>query len=409
MNITTADTVVRHFFDETGIEQVPVDLLQQFVQDYPYVAAGHLLLAKKLFDRRADNADAYANTANIYLHDPLLLDRILSPVVENGSGNFELSVKPYQESISNQESLVDNHFEVPDNELSETERSYLGYSATQLKENNPEIDSTEESKEINTTSESEFQQETTTEYHEEVEQPVKEDDTVTYAFAPENYGVSTGHSAEHNEFEITSVAENSPVGEIQDQAFDPQFHESPVGDEPPIETAELTDIPSSVTEETAHKIDTHEEVAFAPTEPDERAEPTDSIVRDKLSTNSGEIKLEPYYTVDYFASQGIRLQTGDLGKDSIGKQLKSFTDWLRAMKKLPSPTDSPADEAVQQSILRIAAHSIEEKEVITETMAEVWAKQGNIQRAMDIYNKLSLQNPSKSHYFAAKIEQLKSL
>jgi hypothetical protein len=45
--------------------------------------------------------------------------------------------------------------------------------------------------------------------------------------------------------------------------------------------------------------------------------------------------------------------------------------------------------------------------VVTEAMAEVWLKQGNNGKALDIYNKLSLLNPSKKAYFAAKIENLK--
>jgi hypothetical protein len=40
-------------------------------------------------------------------------------------------------------------------------------------------------------------------------------------------------------------------------------------------------------------------------------------------------------------------------------------------------------------------------------MAEVWKKQGNTAKAIDIYNKLSLLDPSKRVYFAAKIEELK--
>ena len=40
-------------------------------------------------------------------------------------------------------------------------------------------------------------------------------------------------------------------------------------------------------------------------------------------------------------------------------------------------------------------------------MAEVWEKQGNPEKAIDIYNKLSLLEPSKSTYFAAKIEEIK--
>ena len=117
--------------------------------------------------------------------------------------------------------------------------------------------------------------------------------------------------------------------------------------------------------------------------------------------------FEPYYTIDYFASQGIKLQQSDLSKDKFGKQLKSFTDWLRSMKRLPQASvESQLDDATQQSIQRIADHSFEEKDIVTETMAEVWIKQGNKQKAIETLQKLSLQNPSKSHYFAAKIDQL---
>ncbi|MGZ5135745.1 MAG: hypothetical protein ACXWCG_11365, partial [Flavitalea sp.] len=92
-----------------------------------------------------------------------------------------------------------------------------------------------------------------------------------------------------------------------------------------------------------------------------------------------------------------------------GKQLKSFTEWLRSMKRLPQPAiDANIDEATQASIQNIAEHSFEEKEIVTETMAEVWIKQGNKEKAIDTLEKLSLLNPSKSHYFAAKIEQLKA-
>jgi hypothetical protein len=40
-------------------------------------------------------------------------------------------------------------------------------------------------------------------------------------------------------------------------------------------------------------------------------------------------------------------------------------------------------------------------------MAEVWVKQGNTSKAIEVYNKLSLLNPSKRAYFATKIENLK--
>jgi hypothetical protein len=122
------------------------------------------------------------------------------------------------------------------------------------------------------------------------------------------------------------------------------------------------------------------------------------------------IAFQSYHTIDYFASQGIRLQQAELAKDKLGQQLKSFTEWLRSMKKLPSAegtVPAPEDDNRQQVVIMDAASSIEEKEVVTEAMAEVWVKQGHNEKAAEIYRKLSLQNPSKSSYFAAKIDQLK--
>ena len=40
-------------------------------------------------------------------------------------------------------------------------------------------------------------------------------------------------------------------------------------------------------------------------------------------------------------------------------------------------------------------------------MAEVYENQGKLVKAMEVYNKLSLLNPAKSAYFAAKSEKLK--
>ena len=60
-----------------------------------------------------------------------------------------------------------------------------------------------------------------------------------------------------------------------------------------------------------------------------------------------------------------------------------------------------------EQVVAMAAGSIRPQEVTTETMAEVFVKQGNIAKAVDIYQKLSLAYPHKSVYFASRIEQIK--
>lgn len=119
------------------------------------------------------------------------------------------------------------------------------------------------------------------------------------------------------------------------------------------------------------------------------------------------LAFEPYHTIDYFASQGIKLSQEEATKDQLGKQLKSFTEWLKTMKRLPVEQAKPIDPVLERKVDTLAAHSVDRAEVLTETMAEVWVAQGNTEKAIETYHKLSLLNPSKRAYFAAKVDFLK--
>ena len=118
--------------------------------------------------------------------------------------------------------------------------------------------------------------------------------------------------------------------------------------------------------------------------------------------------FEPYHTVDYFASQGIKQVITDKPADRLGQQLKSFTEWLKTIRKMPPQEVSElADANSEKKVVDLAVHSIEDRNVVTESMAEVWIKQDQPEKAIEIYSKLSLLNPSKSSYFASLIENLK--
>ena len=118
-----------------------------------------------------------------------------------------------------------------------------------------------------------------------------------------------------------------------------------------------------------------------------------------------EIAFEPLHTTDYFASQGIKISEEIKPDDKLGKQLRSFTDWLKTMKKVESVPNS--DPSIDLSIQKIAENSNKDEEIITESMAEVYITQGKYNKASSIYKKLSLLFPDKSAYFAAKLESLK--
>ncbi len=116
--------------------------------------------------------------------------------------------------------------------------------------------------------------------------------------------------------------------------------------------------------------------------------------------------FEPMHMVDYFASQGIKLSEEIQTADKLGKQLKSFTEWLKTMKKVHAGSEQ-AVGAPDKTVEDLAEKSNVGNEVITEAMAEVFARQGKRAKATEVYQKLSLLNPAKSAYFAAKIENLK--
>jgi predicted negative regulator of RcsB-dependent stress response len=170
-------------------------------------------------------------------------------------------------------------------------------------------------------------------------------------------------------------------------------------------------------EEERYAADTTEAVLHQAQQEERQKEVISSVLEDQLAefrkpvAPDAELKIigEPFHTVDYFASQGIKVDLTQ-PQDKLGNQLRKFTDWLKQMKTVQTEAkDLGTDPEVENMIQGIAKTSNETREIVTETMAEVLVKQGKTDKAVQLFIKLSFLDPSKSAYFAARIEQLKGI
>ena len=91
-------------------------------------------------------------------------------------------------------------------------------------------------------------------------------------------------------------------------------------------------------------------------------------------------------------------------KEEEADQKALKTMWQK--QKLAAAIEEESDEIPEQ-VFEMAVNSISRKdELISESLADVYVRQGKKEKAIDMYKTLSLLNPEKNTYFAAKIENL---
>jgi hypothetical protein len=352
-------TLVKSIFQKESLHDCSVEELQIIARQYSYFTPAQLLLVEKL--RAADENLFKEQLQKLSLHfnNPLWLDYLLNGYQQ------ETMVKPVTESEVEE---TQEHIETP------IEESFI--------KSEPEISEAvkEEINEPLTENVSDYSETTIVNDQQENQEAIEEH------FIKSESEISEAVKEEVNESqEISSFDEMTAIEEKQEN-IELQNHEMAIHKEAETE----------ISAQPGHEAS--EPKVSIPSLPDLKEEPEET-----------ELTFEPYHTVDYFASQGIKFVPEEKPADRFGQQLKSFTEWLKIMKRLPqTETTKTSDPVSEEKVQELAAHSINEDEAVTETMAEVWLKQGNKEKAVETYNKLSLLNPAKSHYFAAKIEQLKN-
>jgi len=407
--------IIRHLFRAESLEEVSRQQLEELVEEYPSFGVGRYLLSRKLQAEGASHFNEETQKTNLYFTNPFWLQWLLNDAARPAGG-----VEPVRE-----ETMQPAQWDAAGDAEFPAEEVFA-----------PVTDPTEETIDTSVTTESE------TDETGEAMPVAQELEAPAPPSAADELMKSIAAFQEQRRSEQTAAVqeEEAPsmgiAGLALGQAEEPATPEASAagaavagekqeeGTELPVTAAgsdELTSPPVEEVQEEAHspaEVVSPEapEASEAPAEASGHGQGTDYpgepvIVAEENHTSekAPEAPLfEPYYTVDYFASQGIRLVLDENPTDKLGNQMKSFTDWLKVMRRLPQKNrEIVPDIAAEHQVQAIAAHSIERREVVTETMAEVLAMQGMREKATEMYRKLSLLEPEKSAYFAEKIEQLK--
>jgi len=356
--MNTADELVKSIFQKETLRDCSPEELQAIARQYPYFAPVQLLLAEKLKVSNDGSYHEQLKKVSLHFTNPLWLDFLLNSSKAE-SMNSVISENSNPDEITDQEGKAE-HLNTHDTEALKSEAEII----------EPLRDS-----DINIAT---GQTVTDLTRGEELKTP----ETISEQADTQSEIESSGEPIAIPFNQISGVPENNIDKEYIDKT------EGPSGD---MNRA----LQSETADETQQKND--ESTVSIPL-PDLRPEGEEN-----------QITFEPYHTVDYFASQGIKFIPDEKPVDRFGQQLKSFTEWLKAMKRLPEAEAIKApDIQLEEKVQQLADHSVTEAEVSTEAMAEVWLKQGNKEKAIEIYNKLSLLNPSKSAYFASLVDQLKN-
>lgn len=426
MSHTTENNILLQLTGKQTVADVPVDELLTLTQQYPAFGAAQFLLAKKTQKEALEGRDKYAQTAALHFANPywfhfklyeeeLMDDALpaLQPVAK------EVSVEDVEEIIIQGLEETLGRLDVTDikEHVTVTKEEHLAEQ--------PAVETINDEKAGETVAGLNQRGDAAKNIapREDLsEQPPAEEIVNT---EPGGNAAEINETAAESNF-VTGPADNQSADAVSD-ATNPQAADNieVATDEHPVEVEAPPSPVLAEAQAEAGIADEEEEGFFEDADSENEAlmpALADSKISSLLQVQMEEFKKpvaedtpvpiesEPYHTIDYFASQGIKLSAELQKQDHLAVKVKKFTDWLKQMKRInPTPADLGIDEATEHKVQDSAAGSNEEKEVVTETMAEVLAMQGMKEKAIQVYIKLSFLDPSKTAYFAAKIEQLKGM
>jgi tetratricopeptide (TPR) repeat protein len=198
----------------------------------------------------------------------------------------------------------------------------------------------------------------------------------------------------------------------------------------------------AVTDDLAEELETqHKSFWVQDEEAVEEEEINEEFEEEPVLSNEKPL-ISPVYTDDYFLAQGERVSVDmpdeiaslipEETDEDAAKSLMvmmSFSEWLlhfksTAEKQKEENKDQKAlktmwqkeklaaaieeeNEEIPENVFEMAVNSIAKEDgLASESLAEIYIKQGKYDKAIEMYRKLSLRNPQKNAYFARKIEEI---
>jgi hypothetical protein len=416
----TANRIIQHIFQEPEIKQVEESALEQMVTAYPYFTTARLLLAKKQYIVQRNLLAPAVKKAQLYSNNMHYFYRFITSVEPVAVPEPVAFVEP--EPVIEAPEIVEYRQVEPEH----VQPAQFQPEHVQSQPVQPEIPAYTPLfvETFNTFS------------------PIKEPEPVITP-EPVQSEIPASPSLAETFNTYPPIEESEPVITPEPIIEEPVIEELPVIEEPTVQPEAVYDEPVILTEpETAPQtpessiyvaapivteVLVHKDMADTTVNTDTGAEEEHIRIFPLEVNNAKEenfLTYQPLYTDDYFAYKRLKEpEQAEILNEKGASEMKSFTSWLKDIKSTFSEKSTKQqyheqltrsyedfDPEVSEAVEKAAMESITlTDDVVSETLAEIWAKQRQYQTAIHIYQKLSLLNPNKSAYFAQKIQEIQLL
>ncbi|MBN2682479.1 MAG: hypothetical protein JXR58_08210, partial [Bacteroidales bacterium] len=198
---------------------------------------------------------------------------------------------------------------------------------------------------------------------------------------------------------IAEIVEETQIIPFNEPSFEPELEitTNELNELNEQTTNELNEQQQTTNEQTTNELNelneqqqtTNEQTTNEPNEQKEQEKPKESKVLNQMSFID--------WLTNFKENKGNISQT----EEKIPDERKIIDQFIQNQPKL-----KPKLVAERQEDISLASVT-DSEEFVTETLAKIFIKQGHFQKAINVYEKLSLKFPEKSIYFADQIEKIK--